>query len=551
MKSNKQELYKPAPNCSKPAQAPGTQSRTTDHDTELFPQHDLYLHYEPYQSIKYETKQTAPTEKRLASVRLSAWKMTRSEIAVYGVTNGSGPGEFEYLCNRKRTSMYIVLSPVPLILIALVVMIPTVFVARKTKTTAAPIPITTVTTVTMSTTTTQTTTPTETRTTETTIYKSGMIIEKVLPNHILFGFELTISNNSIDYQNQKIVRCGRIHLSPDVLHRESTSASSILYCTGTLRPLYAVENTTVCRSRGLNGKKYLKWKQQATTVAGGNGNQFNQLSSPYGISVGQNKTIIIADYGNDRVVRWEWQAKKGTIVAGGKGRGNRTDQLHSPRDVIVAKDNQSIIIVDYSNRRVIRWFDQSPLNQQILINDIDCYGLAMDKEGYLYVSDVRKQEVRRWKEGESQGTIVAGGNGLGNRLNQLKWPSYLFVDDEQSIYVSDHGNHRVMKWRKDAKEGSIVAGGNREGNSLNQLWHPEGVIVDRWGQIYVADLGNNRVMRWREGDKEGGIVVGGNGYGQRLDQLSYPTGLSFDDEGNLYVADCGNDRIQKFDLILS
>ncbi|CAF1503403.1 unnamed protein product [Adineta ricciae] len=411
MKSNKQELYKvkvynPAPNCSKPAQAPGTQSRTT------------------------------------------------------------------YLCNRKRTSMYIVLSPVPLILIALVVMIPTVFVARKTKTTAAPIPITTVTTVTMSTTTTQTTTPTETRTTETTIYKS-------------------------------------------------------------------------------DGKKYLKWKQQATTVAGGNGNQFNQLSSPYGISVGQNKTIIIADYGNDRVVRWEWQAKKGTIVAGGKGRGNRTDQLHSPRDVIVAKDNQSIIIVDYSNRRVIRWFDQSPLNQQILINDIDCYGLAMDKEGYLYVSDVRKQEVRRWKEGESQGTIVAGGNGLGNRLNQLKWPSYLFVDDEQSIYVSDHGNHRVMKWRKDAKEGSIVAGGNREGNSLNQLWHPEGVIVDRWGQIYVADLGNNRVMRWREGDKEGGIVVGGNGYGQRLDQLSYPTGLSFDDEGNLYVADCGNDRIQKFDLILS
>ncbi|CAF4452303.1 unnamed protein product, partial [Adineta steineri] len=29
-----------------------------------------------------------------------------------------------------------------------------------------------------------------------------------------------------------------------------------------------------------------------------------------------------------------------------------------------------------------------------------------------------------------------------------------------------------MKWKKGAKEGSIVAGGNGVGNGLNQLVHP-------------------------------------------------------------------------------
>jgi hypothetical protein len=42
-----------------------------------------------------------------------------------------------------------------------------------------------------------------------------------------------------------------------------------------------------------------------------------------------------------------------------------------------------------------------------------------------------------------------------------------------------------MKWIKDAKEGIIVAGGNGRGNSLSQLDYPSGVIVDQFGQICV------------------------------------------------------------------
>ena len=82
----------------------------------------------------------------------------------------------------------------------------------------------------------------------------------------------------------------------------------------------------------------------------------------------------------------------------------------------------------------------------------------MDNDGYLYVSDSEKHEVRRWKVGEKDGTLVAGGNGRGNRFDQLNKPLNILVDEDQSVYVCDHGNYRVMKWLKGTREGSVVAG---------------------------------------------------------------------------------------------
>ncbi|CAF1466576.1 unnamed protein product [Adineta steineri] len=292
--------------------------------------------------------------------------------------------------------------------------------------------------------------------------------------------------------------------------------------------------------------KWNKWKQTGITIAGGNGEgqQLNQLNHPHGISIDEQKNILIADFWNHRIVLWKYNANQGQIIAGGNGNGSRMDQLSYPTDVIIDQQNHSIIIVDFDNRRVIQWLNET---QQILIENIDCVHLALDKHEFLYVSDHKKNEVRRWKMGEynNEGTVIAGGNGYGNQLNQLNCPTYIFVDGDQSVYVSDRNNYRVMKWKKDAKEGKIVAGGN-----LNQLSQPQGLVVDDLGQIYVADFGNHRVMRWYEGKEEGEIVVGGNERGNQLNQLDHPNGLSFDDEGNLYVADFLNHRIQKFEIIL-
>ncbi|CAF1548944.1 unnamed protein product [Rotaria sp. Silwood1] len=293
-----------------------------------------------------------------------------------------------------------------------------------------------------------------------------------------------------------------------------------------------------------------KWSQNGITVAGGNGlgSETNQLYWPCGLYVDDDQTIYVADCWNHRIVEWKPGATNGKVVAGGNGEGNGAHQLNSPYDVIIDKESDSLIINDGENNKVVRWPRRNGTNGETIISNISCWGLTMDDNGYLYVVDVGKHEVRRYKIGDTKGTVVAGGNGEGNRLDQLSYPRYVFVDRDHSVYVSDWGNNRVMKWEERAKQGIIVAGGQGRGNSLTQLNEPQGAVVDQLGTVYVADCWNHRIMRWPKGATQGSAIVGGNGEGAQSNQLNYPTGLSFDRHGNLYVADCWNNRVQKFNI---
>ncbi len=290
------------------------------------------------------------------------------------------------------------------------------------------------------------------------------------------------------------------------------------------------------------------------TIAGEiiQGDQLNRLYKPTGIYVDDDdQTFYVADTVNNRIMKWTFGANNGEVVAGGNGLGYRIDQFTYPRDVIVDKKNDSLIISDKGNKRVMRYSRRNKTNQQVIISNVNCYGLTMHHNGDLYVSDSERHQVRRWREGEINGTVVAGGNGKGDRLNQLDYPTHIFVDEDHSVYVSDSFNERVMKWKKDANEGIVVAGGHGEGSSLKQLSSPEGLIVDHLGNVYIADRSNHRIMRWLAGANEGSIVVGGNRQGNQPNQFYDPGGLSFDRQGNLFVVDDRNNRVQKFDIIVN
>ncbi|CAF2974536.1 unnamed protein product, partial [Rotaria sp. Silwood2] len=254
-----------------------------------------------------------------------------------------------------------------------------------------------------------------------------------------------------------------------------------------------------------------RWQQNGLTIAGGNGrgNGLNQLCDPLGLYVDKGQTVYIADSSNHRIVEWKSGATIGQIVAGGNGPGSAAYQLSGPRDVIVDKNTDSFIISDYSNKRVVRWPLQNGTNTETIISNIHCVGLTMDENGSLYIVDNENDEVKRYRGGESQGTVVAGGNGNGNRFDQFSDPQYIFVDRDHSVYVSDLGNHRVMKWLEGAKEGVVVAGGHGKGNGLMQLSFPRGVVVDQLGTVYVADAGNDRIIRWPKGATQGCVVIGG------------------------------------------
>ncbi|CAF3927129.1 unnamed protein product, partial [Rotaria sp. Silwood1] len=274
----------------------------------------------------------------------------------------------------------------------------------------------------------------------------------------------------------------------------------------------------------------------------------NQFDWPWGLYVDDDLTIYVVDWGNHRIMEWKSGATNGKVVAGGNGAGNGAHQLKYPHDVIIDRESDSLIISDEEINGVVRWPRLNGTRGEAMISNTDCWGLTMDDNRSLYVVDDRKHEVKRYKIGDTQRTVVAGGNGEGNRLDQLSYPHYVFVDRDHSVYVSEYGNHRIMKWEEGATQGIVVAGGEGEGNSLTQLNHPHGIVVDQLDTVYVADSWNNRIMRWPKGATQGAVIIGGNGEGSQSNQLNGPVGLSFDRHGNLYVVDWGNHRVQKFNI---
>ena len=234
--------------------------------------------------------------------------------------------------------------------------------------------------------------------------------------------------------------------------------------------------------------------------------------------------------------RW---SQNGVTVAGGNGPGNGVNQLYFPWGLDIDDENHSIVIADYWNHRIVEW-----------------------------------------KIGASHGKVFVGGQGHGNRLDQLKGPTDVLIDKEtNSLFIADQGNRRVLRWSRrqetiqgevivdnvvceglavdhqrylfvsdtvkdevrrytiGVKNGIVIAGGNGRGNQLNQLNCPTYLFVDEEQTVYVSDRDNHRVMKWNKGTNQGIVVAGRQGEGNALTQLSHPNGLFVDTLGTIYVVD--------------
>lgn len=194
-------------------------------------------------------------------------------------------------------------------------------------------------------------------------------------------------------------------------------------------------------------------------------------------------------------------------------------------------------------------------------------GLAIDKEGSIYVADLINCAVR--KIDSRTGTIltIAGsgqrgyeGDGGPATLAKLNRPEGIFVDAAGNLYIADSGNHCLRK--VDGRTGNIktIAGTGREGFGGDEekaetatLNHPAGVVVDSHGNIYFNDYRNDRI---RKIDNKGIIstfagtgVPGYSGDGGQANQaiINDVYGLAIDKEDNLYLMDSLNFAVRKVD----
>ena len=253
--------------------------------------------------------------------------------------------------------------------------------------------------------------------------------------------------------------------------------------------------------------------------------------------------------------------------------------------------NDEIVITDYLNYRVLKYNGTSSTSE--VISSAKMIGLdnaSLFTNGvtlgdfYGVLNEGIDAVVRVWPWSPYENMVIFGNNGRGDALNQLNMPQGMTYTSSY-IYVADTGNHRIIRFKWNEQTGEVVAGGNGNGSELNQLHFPSNVEVDNDGNIYVADYYNKRIVKWEPNSGEGIIVSetggfdiamddnylytsiqgdnpsvyrinkndkddiilisGGNGKGSELNQYENPAFIDIDNSGNIFVSDDTNLRIMK------
>ena len=188
----------------------------------------------------------------------------------------------------------------------------------------------------------------------------------------------------------------------------------------------------------------------------------------------------------------------------------------------------------------------------------DPFGVALDEAGNVYVADGGGgNSIRRIAPDGSVSTLAGGREGYADGAGAsaaFHTPSGLAIDREGNLYVADTGNNRIRKLTPAGLVSTLAgdgAAGFRDGAAaVAQFDGPTGVAVDARGNVYVADTYNDRlrlitpageVRTLAGGDRPG--YADGPGSGGAL--FDTPCGVTVAASGDIYVADTGNDRLRR------
>jgi DNA-binding beta-propeller fold protein YncE len=232
------------------------------------------------------------------------------------------------------------------------------------------------------------------------------------------------------------------------------------------------------------------------------------FADPHGVRVDKNGNVWTADGNNPAVpdgcppigpagnMLREWSPNGKLLMTisgpqGGKPFTGLTDVVISPvtGDIFVGDGhgrvaNMRIIKFDRHGKYLTEWGSQGPADNQIGIP----HGLAMDKEGRIYVADRTDKKVKVY---DQKGKLL-------HAWTQFGTPAGVFVDKHDMLYVADEtannpDNPKMSPGVRIAsvKDGKIVANiPYRPGNAI------EGVAVDDAGNVYAANTNHPRAVRW-------------------------------------------------------
>jgi sugar lactone lactonase YvrE len=200
-------------------------------------------------------------------------------------------------------------------------------------------------------------------------------------------------------------------------------------------------------------------------------------------------------------------------------------------------------------------YADGPLNQARFA---DPFGLAIDKQGNLYVSDAgENNRIRKITPEGVVSTLAGEGEGFQDgqgAVARFNTPSGLAVDADGNLYVADTGNNAIRRVAPDGTVATVAGTGRaglRDGSAREAQFNgPVGVALDAEGNLYVADTYNDRIRRVTKEGQVTTIAGGGASPGQSdgpalSASFDTPCGLLVAPNGDVYIADTGNNAIRK------
>ena len=181
-------------------------------------------------------------------------------------------------------------------------------------------------------------------------------------------------------------------------------------------------------------------------------------------------------------------------------------------------------------------------------------GIAFARDGSVYVADQANQRVQRLSpQGEpisswgKHGSAAGEFGGKSSQRGRGGGPHFLAFNSQGDIYTTEASEGRVQKFKSDGT--FLLAWGDNEVGPGHFGGHsympgPLAIAVDHNDQVWVSST-NHHVQQFTA---DGQFIRRVGGEGKEPGQFRLPHGLAFDSQQYLYVADARNSRIQKLSI---